>query len=195
MEIDTNSHSFPRKINEENASPEIVVTNGSEGKTLKNLNFKISKGLTVISGNVGSGKSLLLKIFIQENELSQGNLKITGRISYASQKPFLFPSTIKHNILFGSSYDKNRYLEVLQVCDLLTDLNRLEKGDSTIVADQGANLSKGQQARINLARAVYKDCDIYLLDDCLAHLDVLVGNFIFEECLRKFLKDKLVVLS
>jgi ATP-binding cassette subfamily C (CFTR/MRP) protein 4 len=80
------------------------------------------------------------------------------------------------------------------VCALLHDIQSFPGGDGFIVADRGANLSKGQQSRINLARAVYRDVEIYLLDDCLANLDILVGDYIFEKCIKQFLKDNLVIL-
>ncbi|XP_063924488.1 ATP-binding cassette sub-family C member 4-like [Zophobas morio] len=144
------------------------------------VEFEYSSGITAITGPVGGGKTYFLTILAKEDMKS---------FAYASQEPWLFPATIKQNILFGSGFDQARYLEVLRVCALLDEVQ-----DSTVVADKGANLSKGQQARINLARAVYKDCDVYLIDDCLCHLDVMVADFVYEECLRKFLKDKITLV-
>ena len=144
------------------------------------VDFEYSSGITAITGPVGGGKTYFLTILAKEDMKS---------FAYASQEPWLFPATIKQNILFGSGFDQARYLEVLRVCTLLDEVQ-----DSTVVADKGANLSKGQQARINLARAVYKDCDVYLIDDCLCHLDAMVADFVYEECLRKFLNDKIILL-
>ncbi|KAJ3659607.1 hypothetical protein Zmor_011288 [Zophobas morio] len=160
----------------------------------ENVMLNVYTGLTLITGPAGSGKSVLLLTILKEFEISEGKLLVEGRISYASQEPWLFPATIKQNILFGNKYNHKRYQEVLRVCDLQYDIDLLQNGDSTVVADGGINLSKGQRSRVNLARAVYKDSDIYLIDDTLSSLDSLVADHIFKNCILKLLHGKLVFL-
>lgn len=107
------------------------------------------------------------------------------------------------------------YFKVIEVCALKRDFELLPYGDRTMVGERGVSLSGGQRARINLARyaaaytapahynwistvlcfrAVYKDADIYLLDDPLSAVDPHVGKHLFDDCITGFLKDKTVVL-
>nr|CAI5864657.1 unnamed protein product [Callosobruchus analis] len=182
--------------------PYIVLTNatakwsdGSLDNTLTNLNLQITYSqLLAVIGPVGSGKTSLLHVILQELPLIEGSLKVSGRISYASQEPWLFAGTVRQNILFGLPMDKTRYKTVVKKCSLERDFNLLPYGDKTIVGDRGVSLSGGQRARINLARAVYKEADIYLLDDPLSAVDTHVGRELFENCISEYLKDKIVVL-
>lgn len=109
------------------------------------------------------------------------SLAADGTLSYASQEPWLFTGTVRHNILFGQAYDSKRYREVVQCCALVTDFEQLPNGDKTVVGERGTSLSGGQRARISLARAVYKRATIYLLDDPLSAVDAHVGKHLFDE--------------
>lgn len=121
-------------------------------------------------------------------------MRINGTISYASQEPWVFAATIRQNILFGAKYDKQRYQDVVKVCALEKDFEQFPNGDLSIVGDRGASLSGGQKARINLARAVYRDTDIYLLDDPLSAVDIHVSKHLYEQCICGYLKNKTRIL-
>lgn len=163
--------------------------------TFTNINLSATPGnLLAIIGPVGSGKTSLLHAILKELPLIEGKLRVEGRLSYASQEPWLFSGSVRQNILFGLPMDRLRYKTVVQKCALERDFRLLPFGDKTIVGDRGVGLSGGQRARINLARAVYKDADIYLLDDPLSAVDAHVGKQLFEDCITGYLKRKTVIL-
>ncbi|KAL1920389.1 uncharacterized protein VTP21DRAFT_766 [Calcarisporiella thermophila] len=124
----------------------------------------------------------------------QSGVHLNGRASYSSQVAWLFNGTIQENIIFGLEYDEERFKRVIRACALEDDLRHFPEREHKVVEERGANLSGGQQARINLARAVYADADIYLLDDPLSAVDSRVAWHIIQECIHGFLKDKVVVL-
>jgi ABC-type multidrug transport system ATPase subunit len=174
-----------------------VWTNVCDDSTngLKSINFSFKHGKAyAIIGTVGSGKSSLLQAILGELQIDSGSLEIYGKISYANQEAFLFEGSIRKNILFTEEYEEKRYSEVVAACGLLKDFEQLDSADLTVVGEKGVSLSGGQKARINLARAIYRQADIYLLDDPLSAVDGDVGHTIFYECIRKFLKDKTVIL-
>ncbi|CAI9118854.1 OLC1v1020481C1 [Oldenlandia corymbosa var. corymbosa] len=166
-----------------------------EEQILKDINFQIKKGrLSAIVGTVGSGKSSLLAAVLGELHKSSGKVRVCGNTAYVSQTSWIQNATIQENILFGSKMDKKRYSDVLRACSLEKDLEIFEFGDQTEIGERGINLSGGQKQRIQLARAVYQDCDIYLLDDVFSAVDALTGTKIFKECVRGALKGKTILL-
>ncbi|XP_077453167.1 ATP-binding cassette sub-family C member 4 isoform X4 [Stigmatopora argus] len=150
----------------------------------------VEKELLAVIGPVGAGKSSLLSSILGELPLEKGAMKVKGQLTYAAQQPWVFPGTIRSNILFGKEMDLRKYERVLRACALKRDLELLPDGDLTLIGDRGATLSGGQKARINLARAVYQDADIYLLDDPLSAVDAEVGRHLFEQCICGLLKNK-----
>ena len=159
--------------------------------TLSNLNLKIHPGeFLCIVGKMGSGKSSLLKSIIGELSTLQGTIRSRGSLAFVSQKAFLVKNTLKENIIFGKKFDEFRYKKTLKMCQLERDLSILPQGDQTQIGERGINLSGGQKQRISLARAVYSDSDIYLIDDCLSALDAYVGQAIVDEVLLGYLKKK-----
>lgn len=81
-----------------------------------------------------------------------GQISINGRVSFCGQTNWIFSGTVKDNILFGHSFNRNRYQLVIEACGLTQDLELLPKGDQTCVGERGLQLSGGQKARLSLAR-------------------------------------------
>ncbi|XP_027391669.1 multidrug resistance-associated protein 4-like [Bos indicus x Bos taurus] len=167
----------------------------SETPTLQGLSFTVRPGeLLAVVGPVGAGKSSLLCALLGELPPSQGQASVHGRIVYVSQQPWVFSGTVRSNILFGKKYEEERYEKVIKACALKEDLQLLKENDLTEIGDRGTPLSEGQKARVSLARAVYQDADIYLLDDPLSAVDVGVSGHLFKQCIRQALKEKITIL-
>uniref|UniRef100_A0A669B8E5 Multidrug resistance-associated protein 4 n=1 Tax=Oreochromis niloticus TaxID=8128 RepID=A0A669B8E5_ORENI len=162
-----------------------------ESPTLQNVSFAVrSEQLLAVIGPVGAGKSSLLSAILGELSQESGVIKVKGELTYTSQQPWILPGTIRSNILFGKELNLKKYDRVLRACALKRDMDLLPGGDLAIVGDRGANLSGGQKARVSLARSVYQDADIYLLDDPLSAVDAEVGRHLFEECICGLLRKK-----
>lgn len=172
-----------------------IVSRKQRRAHIKEIDFELQpRQMVGIVGNVGSGKSTLLSVIIGEVELMQGHVELLGKISYAPQEPWIFQASIRENILFVEPYDEQRYRSVVHACQLDCDIAMLPEGDATVVGERGISLSGGQKARISLARAVYRQADIYLFDDPLAAVDSRVGKLLMEKCFNRFLADKLRIL-
>jgi len=163
--------------------------------TLHNLSLHVkSKMLIMVTGPVGSGKTNLLMTILREIPIFSGQLSVTGKIAYVSQMPWIFTGTVRENILFGRTFNQVQYHSVLEVCDLNPDISSFPKGDLTMIGQRGVMLSGGQRARVALARAVYSDADIFLLDDPLSAVDAKVGKHLLEKCICEKLVDKIRIL-
>ena len=155
------------------------------------IDFTAEKGsLTVITGPVGSGKSTLLSAIAGEVPDQNGAITFKGTVVYVPQIAWIFSGTIRENILFGEQYEEDKYNRVIEACALTQDIEKFPDCDQTIVGERGVVLSGGQRARVSLARAVYAEGDLYLLDDPLSAVDSKVAHHIFRECIKDFLGTK-----
>ncbi|XP_041799450.1 multidrug resistance-associated protein 5 [Chelmon rostratus] len=163
-------------------------------KTLHRIDLRVKKGSLVgICGGVGSGKSSLLSALLGQMTLLEGNVAASGGFAYVSQQAWILNDSLKENILFGNEYDQDKYNAVLEACCLLQDLAELQYGDMTEIGERGANLSGGQRQRVSLARALYSERPILLLDDPLSAVDACVGSHVFRKAIRGVAKDKTVL--
>ncbi|XP_054675056.1 ATP-binding cassette sub-family C member 10 isoform X1 [Grus americana] len=161
-------------------------------------NLSVRKGMLLgVVGKVGSGKSSLLAAITGELIKQGGRVYVCDLergFGLATQEPWIQFTTVRENILFGREYDARLYKEVVEACALSEDLNILPAGDQTEVGENGVTLSGGQKARIALARAIYQEKELYLLDDPLAAVDADVANHLMRKCILGVLKHKTRIL-
>lgn len=185
--------------NMEQESPQSTVSSTQSirpplHKTLHRINLRIKKGSLVgICGGVGSGKSSLLSALLGQMTLLEGKVAVSGGFAYVSQQAWILNDSLKENILFGNKYNPDKYNAVLEACCLLPDIAELPYGDMTEIGERGANLSGGQRQRVSLARALYSERPILLLDDPLSAVDACVGSHIFSKAIRGAAKGKTIL--
>ena len=160
-----------------------------------NLNLCIPNSQFIgITGPVGCGKTSLFHTVLGEIPSAFGQIARRGRIAYVCQTPWVFSGTVRENIIFGKEFNHDDFQRAIEVSSLKEDLISFPCADLTYVGERGVTLSGGQRARVNLARAVYSDADIYLLDDPLSAVDVKVSNEIFQRCICGTLSDRIRLL-
>lgn len=149
--------------------------------SLDKISLQIKHGqLIMVIGSTGSGKTTFLMSLMNEISIINGSIQLNGRIAYVAQDPWIMNGSIRDNILFGRQYDAVKYTTIIDVCGMHHDLIQLPYSDQSLVGERGVSLSVGQKIRLTLARALYSEADIYLLDDPLSAVDVNVANHIFE---------------
>ena len=172
---DTN---VPEPVKAQNAS----FTWDSTRDTLQDINMSVQAGsLVAVVGSVGSGKSSLLSALLGEMTRTSGSVNVHGTTAYVPQQAWIQNSTLEGNITFGKRYNRALYDRVVEACALRPDLDMLPAGDQTEIGERGINLSGGQKQRLSVARAVYSNRALYLLDDPLSAVDAHVGKHMFDK--------------
>ncbi|KAK7990013.1 X-Pro dipeptidyl-peptidase C-terminal non-catalytic domain-containing protein [Apiospora arundinis] len=164
---------------------------------LEKVNLSVHHGeLLAVVGAVGSGKTSLLSAIAGEMHKHRGevNLGVPSR-AFCPQQAWIRNATLRDNIVFDRPFDAERYAEVVSCCCLGPDIKSLPAGDATEIGERGATLSGGQRQRVNLARALYSDAALVLMDDPLSAVDAQVGTSIFEGAICGFLQDRTRILS
>lgn len=158
-----------------------------EDPILKDLSFCIARGSTsVVLGPMGSGKSCLLQSILGEANISTGSLYVDDcNIAYCGQDVWLENGSLKDNVVGPRPFNPGLYRTTLRACMLEEDIALLPGGDNYKVGSRGLRLSGGQRARVSIARAVYSELSVVVLDDIFSSLDRKTAVAILERLLGK----------
>jgi ATP-binding cassette, subfamily C (CFTR/MRP), member 1 len=206
-DVSLDAHGFPEGMDRghcriSNGPPEISIRSGyfswgeNSAAQLIDINLEVRPGeLLAIVGPTGSGKSSLVNAMLGEMNVLNGQAKLCGSAAYAPQQAWIFNATVRENIVFGNDFDEQLYNTAIDVSCLRKDIEeQFDAHDQTEIGEKGINMSGGQRQRLNIARSVYSQADIFVFDDPLSALDAHVTADVFRLCLKEHLREKTRVL-
>lgn len=171
-------------------------TDNAEPFKITDINMAIDRDEFIgVVGGVGSGKSSLLAALAGDMRQVGGKAIVGGSKAYCPQSAWIQNATVLDNITFGKDLDEARFNQVVEACSLRHDLEVLPGGRLTEIGERGINISGGQKQRVNLARAIYSDAQIILMDDPLSAVDAHVGKDILEKAICGLIKGKCRLLA
>lgn len=164
--------------------------------SVNNINLTVGRDeLVAVIGSVGSGKTSLLAAMGGDMRKTDGSITFGANRAYCPQYAWIQNATVRDNITFGREYNRKWYDKVVDACALRPDLEMLPAGDMTEIGERGITVSGGQKQRLNIARAIYFNADIILMDDPLSAVDAHVGKHIMDSAICGLLKGKARVLA
>lgn len=168
---------------------------GAHQDSLSHINLRLKKGQTLgIVGKTGSGKTTLVRQFLRQYPVGQGDFQVNDRpisdyirhdieslIGYVPQEHLLFSRSVRENILFGKPSASQKQVDVaVAIAAFSQDLERMSDGYDTLIGEKGVAISGGQKQRISIARAMIKEPELLILDDALSAVDARTERIIIE---------------
>ncbi|KAH8893546.1 P-loop containing nucleoside triphosphate hydrolase protein [Thozetella sp. PMI_491] len=175
--------------------------------TLRDLNLTVGRHEPVaVIGTVGSGKSSLLSALVGDMGKTRGIIKFGASRAFCPQSAWIQNTSIKDNIILGringtassesdQVSDRRWYNDPLDACALRPDLDIFPYGGLTELGERGITILGGQKKQLNIARAIYSDADLILMDDLLSAVDAHVGRHSMDNAICDLLKDKCCILA
>jgi ATP-binding cassette, subfamily B, multidrug efflux pump len=179
-------------------------------QAIKNLSFRVDEGQSIaVIGSTGSGKSTIASLLCRMYDPTEGNILIDGidirdydigslrsQIGYVPQDVFLFSDTIENNIAFGSmAFDETQTIKASKDADLFHNIKDFPEGFKTKIGERGITLSGGQKQRLSIARAIIRNPQILILDDCLSAVDTKTENTILNSMKRIMVDRTSIIIS